>query len=85
MKEIPESTLEKFQSISNYILNRFMPWLIIGFIVFTSFGLWDVRPYVVLGLLAFVERYCYKVGYSVCLCKQRGLLEFPEEDSHLKL
>ncbi len=67
---------ERVQAVIDYSLNRFMPWVIIGLIVFASFGGWDWRPYTILGLLAFVERNCYNLGYSICFCKERKLVEF---------
>jgi len=75
------SGARKFQLFLEYALNRFMPWLIIGFIVFTGFSFGDWRPYCVLGLLWFVERNCYNMGYSVCFCRERGIMQF-DDDSH---
>ena len=69
------------QAFWDYCLNRFMPWIVMGAILFLSFGLWDWRPYFVLGILWFVERNCYNMGYSVCFCKEKGMIDFGD-DAH---
>ena len=67
------------QAFWDYVFNRFMPWIIIGGILFISFGFWDWRPYAVLAILAFVERNSYNIGYSVCFCKDRNLVDFDSD------
>ena len=60
-------------AVINYCLNKFCPFLIIGFLVFSNFGLTTWEPYVIIGLMLFIERFSFKVGYSVAFCEKRGI------------
>ena len=33
--------------------------------------MWE--PYVIMGLVLFVDRFSFKVGYSVAFCEKRGI------------
>ncbi len=58
----------------NYSANKFLPMLIIAFLVFYKIGFEAWEPYVILGLMVFIDKFSYKVGYSVALCEERGLM-----------
>ena len=60
-------------AIFNYCLNKFCPFLIIGFLVFSNFGFLTWEPYAITGLVVFIERFSFKVGYSVAFCEKRGI------------
>lgn len=60
-------------AIINYSLNKFCPFLIIGFLIFSNFGFATWEPYVILGLIYFVEKFSFKVGYSVAICEAHGI------------
>ncbi len=61
-------------SLINYSLNKFLPFIFIGVILFLKMGFETFEPYLVLGLVLFVERFSYKVGYAVAVCEERGLI-----------
>ena len=48
-----------------YIVNKFLPYLIIYVILFTSLELTDFRPWIVCGLIFFIDKYAFKIGRSV--------------------
>tara|TARA_R110000824_G_scaffold113600_1_gene263418 strand:- start:1456 stop:1731 length:276 start_codon:yes stop_codon:yes gene_type:complete len=60
-------------AIINYCLNRFCPWVIILTLISTSLELTDWRPYVIIGLIFFMDRFQFKVGYSVGYCEANGI------------
>jgi hypothetical protein len=64
-----------FNRVLNYSLNKFCPMVIIGVLVFLNFGFYTWEPYVIAGLLCFSQNFHYKVGYSVAICEERGLLD----------
>ena len=66
---------EKFISVLNFTLNKFCPTAIIGFLVFFEMGFHVWEPYVVVFLVLFTQQFHYKIGYSVAISQERGLLE----------
>lgn len=66
---------EKFISVLNFTLNKFCPTAIIGFLVFFKMGFHVWEPYVVVFLVLFTQQFHYKIGYSVAISQERGLLE----------
>jgi len=71
--------INKINSALNYSLNKFLPMLIIGCITFLKFGFETWEPYVIMGLIVFAQNFHYKVGYSVAICEERGLLDDDKE------
>lgn len=49
----------------DYFANKFFPYVIISSIVFLSFSFYDARPYIIMFLIYFLDRFSYNVGYSV--------------------
>jgi biotin transporter BioY len=66
-------------AIVDYCLNKFCPLLIIGFLVFAQFSVMDWRPYLIMGLILFIEKNNFKIGYSVAFCEERGLIKSDEQ------
>lgn len=58
MKDIDSAAIE-------YIVNKFLPYLIIFIILFTSLELNDFRPWIVCALIFFIDKYAFKIGRSV--------------------
>ena len=75
MKENIE--IHKTTSIINYTLNKFLPTALVALLLFSSLGFYKFEPYLILGLCIFSQNFHYKVGYSVAVCKERGI---PLED-----
>jgi len=48
-----------------YVLNKFLPYLIIFVILFTALELTDLRPWIVCALIFFIDKYAFKIGRSV--------------------
>jgi hypothetical protein len=67
--------INKFNSVINYTLNKFCPIVVVAFLVFINFGFQTWEPYVIMGLVYFAQTFHYKVGYSVAICEERGLLD----------
>jgi hypothetical protein len=61
------------QAIINYTLNRFCPMIILGILMFLNFSLDNWHLYVVLCLMIFMDKYQFKVGYSVGFCEAKGI------------
>ena len=65
--------MNNVQAIVNYCLNRFCPMLMLGFLIFMNFELTQWEPYVIIALMIFMDRYQFKVGYSVGYCEAHGI------------
>ena len=61
------------QIILNYCLNRFCPMIFLGFLIFMNFDLTSWEPYAIIGLMVFMDRFQFKVGYSVGYCDAQGI------------
>lgn len=48
-----------------YIANKFSPYLLIFILLFTSFELFDYKPWVISFLIFFIDKYAFKIGRSV--------------------
>jgi len=59
--------------IINYSLNKFCPLFLISFILFLNFGFLTWEPYIIMGLIFFVERFNFKTGYAVAYCEYRDI------------
>ena len=71
MKEDIE--IHKATSIINYALNKFLPTIVVALLLFSSLGFYRFEPYFILGLCIFSQCFHYKVGYSVAVCRERGI------------
>jgi hypothetical protein len=67
--------INKFNSVINYTLNKFCPILVVAFLIFFKMGFLTWEPYAIMGLVLFATNFHYKVGYSVAICEERGLLK----------
>lgn len=70
-----EFPINKFFTALNYTMNKFCPMFCIAFVLFYYLGFEHIAPYIVIGLVVFSQQYHYKIGYSVAICKERGLLK----------
>lgn len=61
------------QAILDYSLNKFCPLIIIGFLIFSNLTLNSWEPWVIMGMVLFVERFSFKVGYSVAFCEKNNI------------
>jgi hypothetical protein len=50
----------------------------VTFLAFFKMGFQTWEPYFIIGLIAFAQNFHYKVGYSVAICEERGLLDEEE-------
>jgi hypothetical protein len=71
MKTIPNNTF----SIISYTLNKFCPLIIITVLSFIKMGFETFEPYIIIGLVFFIQHFSYKVGYAVAICEERGILD----------
>ena len=49
----------------NYLLNRFCPYGIILFLLFTKFEPTEFQPYCITAAVWFLDRYSFVVGHSM--------------------
>ena len=68
------SLMSKFWPFLNYSLNKFMPFCLVSFICFYSFGYMTWEPYLVLSLMLFSNTYHSKCGYAQC-CLEVGVIK----------
>tara|TARA_Y100000310_G_scaffold184469_1_gene184599 strand:+ start:299 stop:511 length:213 start_codon:yes stop_codon:yes gene_type:complete len=61
-------------AVVNYCFNKFCPFLVVGALLFLSFEVTDWIPYAILLMVLFIERFSFKVGYSVGFCEKNDLL-----------
>ena len=62
-----------YQSILNYCLNKYCPFAIILFLLFSNFDLTNWELYAIIALVIFIDRFSFKVGYSVAFCEKKGI------------
>jgi len=67
------TTKTNIEAILNYCFNRFCPLIILAWLIWSHFSFSDWVPYVMSGLILFVDRFQYKVGYSVGYCERHGI------------
>ena len=56
----------------NHLCHRIFPYLIIGFLLFQAIGFTSWPPYVIMGLIIFIDRYSYKIGYFSSLLQNNN-------------
>ena len=61
------------QAVVNYVLNRFCPIIIVGLLLLSNFSLTNWQLYVTISLMIFMDKYQFKVGYSVGFCEASGI------------
>lgn len=58
----------------NHLLNTVCPPLTIITLVFMKFGFVDWIPYAITGLIIFMAKYNFNVGYAVGYCEKNNLV-----------
>ena len=53
------------QAMFEYVVNKFLPYFILGILMVYSFSLTNFVPYVIMGLVFFIDKYSFKIGRSV--------------------
>ena len=64
---------QSFEAVFNYGLQKLCPLLISIWLLFTKFDLTNWEPYVIIAMILFIDRFSFKVGYSVAYCESRGI------------
>ena len=70
-------------AVVNYILNKAMPFLCVGSVLFYEFGWVSAVPYFVLGLMWFASYFSFSCGYSAAVVENnfsRMIMRLAEED-----
>jgi hypothetical protein len=60
-------------AIINYSLNKFLPYLFVGALLFSQLNWETWQPYVILGFIFFIDKFSFKTGYAVAYCESKGL------------
>tara|TARA_R110000824_G_C15213286_1_gene676859 strand:+ start:830 stop:1066 length:237 start_codon:yes stop_codon:yes gene_type:complete len=63
----------------NHLCHKLFPYIIISFLIIGKFGLTTWEPYVIMGLIFFVDKYNYKIGYFCCLMERVSTSIIPNE------
>lgn len=53
------------QALLEYILNKFIPWLIFLVFLFLNIELTNIALYIIISAAVFIDRFSFKVGRSV--------------------
>jgi hypothetical protein len=67
-------------AVLDYCLNKFCPFLILGGLLFLNLEANSWVPYAILALAIFIERFSFKVGYSVGFCEKNNLFDKDNEE-----
>ena len=67
-------------AILYYCLNKFMPFVVLGALLIISFEPNNWIPCAIFALTIFIERFSFKVGYSVGFCEKHDLMPNTKED-----
>lgn len=59
--------------VINFSMNKFCPFLIIGFLCFYKMGYECFEPYAILALSFFVGHFHFKTGYAVAYCEKHNI------------
>ena len=59
--------------VLNYALNKFAPFIIIGFLAFYKIGFNSFEPYVILFFSMFIAHFNWRAGYSVAYCEKNNI------------
>ena len=73
--------IRKLQPVVDYCFNKFCPFIMVIFLIFSKFELTMWEPYAIIGLILFIERFSFKVGYSVAFCEKKGI-DINVQDNH---
>ena len=68
MQENKDPIKPDWGSVINYCCNRFFPLITIAALLMLTLGPEDWISWIICGLVLFVDRYVFKVGYSVGYC-----------------
>ena len=73
--------MKTFNIVFNYCLNKFLPYLGVGFVLFWHLSYETWAPYVVLAFVFFIDKFSFKTGYSVAYCEKNGIdIDYPPKD-----
>lgn len=75
---LPDSKI--MTAVINYCANKFIPYILVGVLLFSCMGATAWEPYIILGFICFIDRFSWKTGYAVAYCEENGIdpLEPPE-------
>lgn len=66
------------QALVDHLCHRIFPWSIILFLLFAKFSFTSWQPYVIVGLLIFIQRYNFKLGYYANIL-ENGAINYEKE------
>lgn len=78
-----ESSISPFNAALNYVLNKFMPLILVCFILFYTIGFNSVVPYLVIGFFIFSNKYSFLCGYADAVLVNEMKLDTNEKDTYL--
>lgn len=73
--------LSAFWCFLDYTMNKYMPTLLIGFIMFYTLGYETWEPFVVIGLVLFSNSYNFKCGFANA-CLEYGFVDVNENEDN---
>ena len=69
-------------AVLNYCFNKFCPFVVVLGLLFSEFDLTNWEPYVIIAMIFFIDRFSFKVGYSVAFCEKRGIDPLNDYDNY---
>ena len=68
-------------TILNYIMNRYMPFVCVAFLLFCTLGFATWSSYLIIGFMWFATSYSFKCGIAHVLCEVECTSETMNESS----
>lgn len=59
------SKMNNTQALIEYLLNKFVPYALLGFCLFLSIGPYNVNMYIIVGIVIFIDKYSFNLGRSM--------------------
>ena len=80
---VNETETSELNAALNYVLNKYMPILLISFLMFYSFGFNSFIPYFVIGLVIFSNKYSFMCGYADAILSEDLQLDIRKKNNYL--
>jgi len=80
---VKETETSELNAALNYVLNKYMPILLISFLMFYSLGFNSFIPYFVIGLVIFSNKYSFMCGYADAILSADLQLDIRKKNNYL--
>tara|TARA_B100000676_G_scaffold133867_1_gene132807 strand:- start:1506 stop:1751 length:246 start_codon:yes stop_codon:yes gene_type:complete len=67
-------------AILNYVMNRYMPFVCVAFLLFCTLGFDTWTPYVIIGFMWFATSYAFRCGIAHVMCEEEYVSKIDEDN-----